>query len=81
VITRARQVLAQLEEHERKSPVEMMIDDLPLFSAVRKPAPAHAPAASDTALTLLDELHPDDMTPREALEALYRLKTARKAPS
>ena len=76
VIARARQVLAQLEEHERKSPVEMMIDDLPLFSALRdKPAPtAGAPTAENPALMLLAASNPDDLTPREALEFLYKLK-------
>jgi DNA mismatch repair protein MutS len=47
---------------------------LPLFAAAR-PSP---PPQADSALTVLAEtlnaLHPDEMSPREALEALYALK-------
>src|SRR5690606_28247045 len=35
VVERARAILHQLEEIDRKAPVEKLIDDLPLFSAVR----------------------------------------------
>ena len=75
VIERAREVLRQLEETDRKSPVSL-IDDLPLFSAARRPAePGEAPA--DPLADMLDAISPDELTPREALEALYRLKAAR----
>jgi DNA mismatch repair protein MutS len=53
-----------------------MVDDLPLFSAaVRRapPKPASAPA-SDALHEAVASLHPDEMTPKEALDALYRLK-------
>ena len=53
-----------------------MIDDLPLFAATLRP-PVNESAPPDTALTLLDALDPDAMTPREALEALYKLKGER----
>ncbi len=39
VITRAKAVLAELEAAERASPVQKLIDDLPLFAAVRRAAP------------------------------------------
>jgi len=68
-------VLDQLEETDRKSPVHAMIDDLPLFSAARSPDPAASP--SDPLGEMVDAIQPDEVTPREALEALYRLKTAR----
>lgn len=80
VIDRARQVLAQLEEHERKSPVEMMIDDLPLFSVSRRETAAVS-AADSPVLTLLAGIEPDDLTPREALETLYKLVAAHKSSS
>ena len=52
-----------------------MIDDLPLFAAARPAAP---PAQTDSALAALVEalaaLNPDEMSPRDALEALYALK-------
>jgi DNA mismatch repair protein MutS len=41
--------------------------------AAPAPAPAHA-AAESPALTLLDAIDPDALTPREALERLYELK-------
>src|SRR3984885_4749244 len=74
VIERAKVVLAQIEAEDRTSPTRRLIDDLPLFAAAR---PLTAPQA-DTALTELVEalkaLHPDEMSPRAALEALYALK-------
>ena len=74
VIERAKLVLTQLEAQDRTSPAHRLIDDLPLFAAAR---PAAAPQR-DTALTALVEalaaLHPDEMSPRDALEALYALK-------
>ena len=75
VIERAKQVLAQLEAEDRTSPARKLIDDLPLFAAAR-PAPAPERDAALTALIdALAALHPDEMSPREALEALYALKT------
>jgi DNA mismatch repair protein MutS len=80
VIKRARQVLKQLEEHDRKRPVATLIDDLPLFSAARRaPEPPATPALPEgptRALAELAALAPDDLSPRDALEALYRLKAA-----
>ncbi|MGA0533480.1 DNA mismatch repair protein MutS [Hansschlegelia sp. KR7-227] len=75
VVKRAKAVLDELEAADRASPVERMIDDLPLFAAIRK-----APDAElDAALAALDAVDPDALTPREALEALYRLKGLRGA--
>jgi DNA mismatch repair protein MutS len=75
VIERAKLVLAQIEAEDRTSPARKLIDDLPLFAAVR---PAAAAPQRDEALTALVEalaaLHPDEMSPRDALEALYALK-------
>jgi len=76
VIERAKLVLAQLEAEDRVSPARKLIDDLPLFAAT--PRGAAAAPAVDTGLATLIEaltaLHPDEMSPREALEALYALK-------
>jgi DNA mismatch repair protein MutS len=76
VVGRAREVLRQLEETDRKSPVAALIDDLPLFSAAGRHSAADEPPV-DPLATLLDGIAPDELTPREALEALYRLKAAR----
>jgi DNA mismatch repair protein MutS len=76
VIERANRVLAQIEAEDRVSPARRLIDDLPLFASARPAAP---PAQTDSALIGLMEalaaLNPDDMSPRDALEALYALKT------
>jgi len=73
VIARAQLVLAKLEAEDRASP--RGFDDLPLFAAARPAAPA---AQADTALAdlvaAIEALHPDEMSPRDALEALYALK-------
>jgi DNA mismatch repair protein MutS len=76
VIDRAKLVLAQLEAEDRISPAHKLIDDLPLFSATRALSPA-PPADTRLAAMLeaLAALHPDEMSPRDALEALYALKT------
>ncbi|MBY0297415.1 MAG: DNA mismatch repair protein MutS, partial [Methylobacterium sp.] len=75
VIARAKVLLADLERGEggrRRAPVA----DLPLFAAAPPPPPA---PKADPLRDLLDGLDPDGLTPREALDALYRLKAARKA--
>ncbi|RUW32603.1 MAG: DNA mismatch repair protein MutS [Mesorhizobium sp.] len=73
VVARARQVLHQLEEGEVSGKTNRLVDDLPLFSvAVKREAPK--PVKSDALGDALGAINPDEMTPREALEALYRLK-------
>jgi DNA mismatch repair protein MutS len=75
VVERARAVLSQLEETDRKATVHALIDDLPLFAAEhRRPAVPEV----DPVLAILDATAPDELAPREALEVLYRLKDARK---
>jgi DNA mismatch repair protein MutS len=75
VIDRAKMVLAQIEAEDRVSPARRLIDDLPLFASARPAAP---PAQTDFALVALvgalAALNPDEMSPRDALEALYALK-------
>ncbi|TAK47423.1 MAG: DNA mismatch repair protein MutS [Xanthobacteraceae bacterium] len=74
VVARARTVLAKLEDDDRHSTAHALIDDLPLFAQAPPP-----PAASeaDGLAAALAALHPDEMTPREALDALYALKARR----
>jgi DNA mismatch repair protein MutS len=76
VIARAKAVLAKLESTGRTGTPAAALEDLPLFAAPARPAAA-APAPPDPALALLDEIDPDALTPRAALDALYRLKAAR----
>ncbi|MCC1481042.1 DNA mismatch repair protein MutS [Roseibaca sp. Y0-43] len=72
VIARAREVLAALEDGARGSSPKALIDDLPLFSAVQAPAPA--PAKPSPVLDALADVNPDMLSPREALDMLYKLK-------
>lgn len=73
VVARARDVLHQLEEGELSGKANRLVDDLPLFNAEVKREVA--PAQKDTELVReIANLDPDSMTPRDALEALYRLK-------
>jgi DNA mismatch repair protein MutS len=74
VIERAKLVLAELEAEDRTSPARHLIDDLPLFTAAARPAPPPTNPATDALAKALADLHPDEMSPREALEALYALK-------
>jgi DNA mismatch repair protein MutS len=72
VIERAKVVLAKLEKEDRAAPKGF--EDLPLFATPYKP-PAEMHRQADCALVdAIAALNPDDMSPREAMEALYRLK-------
>ncbi len=72
VVARARDVLNKLEDADRKNPANQLIDDLPLFQvAVRKEQEKRGPSKLEEALKAIN---PDDMTPREALDALYALR-------
>ena len=75
VTARAEEVLEVLEKGEQGGALARLADDLPLFSATRR---AHnpTPAANQSAAEeLLREIRPDELTPREALDLIYRLKT------
>jgi DNA mismatch repair protein MutS len=74
VIERAKIVLAQIEAEDRVSPARRLIDDLPLFASARAAAPAQTDAALVALVEALAALNPDEMSPRDALEALYALK-------
>ncbi|MEM6490153.1 MAG: DNA mismatch repair protein MutS, partial [Pseudomonadota bacterium] len=77
VIARAREVLATLEAQDRGDPRERLLEGLPLFAApvaTAAPPPTAAPPRPSVVETRLAALNPDEMTPREALEALYALK-------
>jgi DNA mismatch repair protein MutS len=71
VLARAEAVLATLETGEQSGALARLADDLPLFAAVREPAPAAAPSEVEDALRALN---PDELSPRDALEALYKLR-------
>ena len=66
-VERARAVLARLEANGGSTRVEI-VDELPLFAQVMAET---APSALEAAL---DAVNPDTLSPKEALELLYRLK-------
>ena len=72
VITRAREVLSALEQGEGGKNPKAVIDDLPLFSLARTPAPQ--PQKPNPATEKLARINPDELTPKEALDLLYDLK-------
>jgi len=70
VVARARQVLERLE---RRSDAHVGLQELPLFAAAGATEPARQ--ASSILETTIADLDLDGMSPREAMETLYRLKT------
>ena len=67
VIEQARAILAELEQQPARLP----------SPAGRTPQLALFAEPPSKALKLLDAMEPDEMTPKQALEALYKLKKAR----
>ncbi len=75
VFARAGEVLTLLEKADRRSDgAAPALDDLPLFAAARPTSPASKPAGADPLAEAVAALNPDDMSPKEALEVLYRLR-------
>ena len=70
LVRQARATLEALEAREQAHAAQV-----DLFAAPPAPPPAAAPSAVEDALDTLD---PDRLTPREALDALYRLKHLRQ---
>jgi DNA mismatch repair protein MutS len=73
VTGRAAEILEILEKGEEGGALARLSDDLPLFRAARRAPPERA-ASPSPAEDVLREARPDELTPREALELLYRLK-------
>jgi len=69
VVARAREVLDRLEGEKAAG---ASLSDLPLFAVAEPVAPE--PVRSSAVDDALKGIEPDELTPREALEALYRLK-------
>jgi len=72
VLARASEVLDELEKADGRPKPSDLVGDLPLFSAAKPVAPKAAPG--EPLAQAVADLRPDAMTPREALDALYRLK-------
>ena len=78
VIERAESVLATLENGEQSGAIARLAEDLPLFAALARPAEAVAPAEPSELEKTVDALDPDDLTAKEALDLVYRLKRLRR---
>jgi DNA mismatch repair protein MutS len=76
VLARAKAVLARLEEGRAATGgIAAGLDDLPLFAAMAEAEPEQA----DALRAALDAVEPDGLSPREALEIIYRLKALSRA--
>ncbi len=72
-VARAEQVLETLERGQQGGDLARLADDLPLFATARD-----APAIKDRRSPVdeaLSEVNADELTPKEALELIYRLKS------
>ncbi len=76
VLARAEEVLAALERGETsgEAAAARLADDLPLFSAARPAAGTTSRKPSLVEQTLA-EIRPDELSPRQALELIYQLKS------
>ncbi len=82
VVARARAVLDMLESGDREggNPAKALLEDLPLFATAPPPAPK--PPAANPVANRLAEVTPDALSPREALDLVYELKSlSRDDPS
>lgn len=68
-VRRAEQVLKKLEA------APDAVETLPLFAAAIEEADEVTDAEAHPALDLLDTIDPDTLTPRDALDLIYKLKT------
>ena len=73
VLSRAKDVLHQLEKGEVAGKAAKLIDDLPLFSVALSRETENNKKASKIE-EALKEINPDELSPKQALEELYRLK-------
>jgi DNA mismatch repair protein MutS len=72
VVERAKVVLSKLEQEDRSAPKGF--EDLPLFAVPSKSPQDARQQVDEPVIAALAAINPDDMSPREALEALYSLK-------
>jgi DNA mismatch repair protein MutS len=86
VVRRAASLLSALEKQSGPLAIGGVLGALPLFAAAASPDDnnrdvGHEPPPDDELRRALDGIDPDRLTPREALDALYRLKALLPAPA
>ncbi|SEN11215.1 DNA mismatch repair protein MutS [Loktanella fryxellensis] len=76
VVARAKVVLEALEKGEREGGAarRAVIDDLPLFAAA-PPLPPKAVVKQSAVEDRLRNIHPDDLSPKDALALIYDLRS------
>jgi DNA mismatch repair protein MutS len=74
VTARAAKVLALLEKSDKAPDGDALLAELPLFAAARPTSFVPESGARSAIEEALDAIRPDELTPKAALEALYRLK-------
>jgi len=83
VIARAKEVLSNLEQSDQTGTLSALTNDLPLFmpQSSGSAPPTEIIDASEHAALLdaLDDIDPDSLSPREALDMIYHLKSKRSA--
>jgi DNA mismatch repair protein MutS len=80
VVRRAREVLTILEKTEsKKGAPDGLLDELPLFAVARSQELLVENEGSSPVAEAIDALKPDELTPRAALDEIYRLKSLRNA--
>ncbi len=73
VVSRAEQVLGTLERGEESADLLRLADDLPLFTAAPSAAMPTKTGSSDLEVAMA-EVNPDELSPKDALELIYRFK-------
>jgi DNA mismatch repair protein MutS len=76
VVGRAEEVLRLLEAGDQAGALTRLADDLPLFQAAVAGEGSSVDPVADPVRELLASVSPDELTPKTALELLYRLKAA-----
>jgi len=75
VITRAEQVLANLEKSDQSASIRRLAEDLPLFQSLPPQKPRTELTSGPTDIERrLDQINADELTPKQALDLLYELK-------
>ncbi|MEK7246042.1 MAG: hypothetical protein AAB223_08480, partial [Pseudomonadota bacterium] len=74
VVARAEEILGALEKSDRAAAALKLAGELSLFAA-EAPEP-HTAGNVNQAERILRETTPDSLSPKEALELIYRLKAA-----
>ncbi|MCB1591426.1 MAG: DNA mismatch repair protein MutS [Alphaproteobacteria bacterium] len=73
VIARAQEILNLLQDKDQSGLLTKMAGDMPLFFAASSASLGPAPKPSEVE-SFLSEIKPDDLSPREALDLIYKLK-------